>query len=54
MHNRAVILFLTLATVTMLVIGSSGQSTTSEVQLVRRAAEALGGRDRLMLSLIHI
>ena len=50
MHKSksAVILFLTLATVTMLVSGSSGQSTTSEAQLVRRAAEAIGGRDRLM------
>jgi glyoxylase-like metal-dependent hydrolase (beta-lactamase superfamily II) len=48
MHTRIVVLSLTAATVTALAIGLAGQGTASEQQLVMRAAEALGGRDRVM------
>ena len=49
MHNRVVVLSLTMATVTALAVGRlAGQGTAPELQLVTRAADALGGRDRLM------
>lgn len=49
MHNRVVVLSLTMAAVTALAIGRlAGQGTAPELQLVTRAADALGGRDRLM------
>ena len=48
MHNRAVVLLLTIVTVTALVISVAGQGTSAGLQLVTRAAEALGGRDRVM------
>ena len=48
MHNRVVVLSLTVATVTALAIGLVGQGSAPELQLVTRAADALGGRDRVM------
>jgi glyoxylase-like metal-dependent hydrolase (beta-lactamase superfamily II) len=48
MHNRIVGLALAIAASTALVIGLAGQGTSPEAQLVRRAADALGGRDRVM------
>ena len=48
MHNRIVVLPLTVGTVAALVIGLAGQGTAPERQLVTRAADALGGRDRVM------
>lgn len=49
MHNRVVVLSLTMAAVTAVAIGRlAGQGTAPERQLVTRAADALGGRDRLM------
>jgi glyoxylase-like metal-dependent hydrolase (beta-lactamase superfamily II) len=48
MHNRIGVLALALAASTTLVIGLAGQGTSPEAQLVRRAADALGGRDRVM------
>jgi len=48
MHNRAAILPLTIVTVTALVLSVAGQGTSPGLQLVTRAAEALGGRDRIM------
>jgi hypothetical protein len=47
MHKKVAILSLTLAAVAALVIQLAGQGTP-ELQLVTRAADALGGRDRLM------
>jgi glyoxylase-like metal-dependent hydrolase (beta-lactamase superfamily II) len=48
MHKRIVVLLLTVATIAALVIGLAGQGTAPERQLVTRAADALGGRDRVM------
>ena len=48
MQNRAVVLLLTIVTVTALAISVAGQGTSPGLQLVTRAAEALGGRDRVM------
>ncbi len=42
------VLSVSVATVTALVIGLAGQGTAPEQQLVTRAADALGGRDRVM------
>lgn len=47
MHRSFIPVSLTVAAVAALVIGLSGQATP-ELQLVTRAAEALGGRDRLL------
>jgi glyoxylase-like metal-dependent hydrolase (beta-lactamase superfamily II) len=48
MHKRAVVFSLAIAAFTRLVMGLAAQGTTPEQQLVTRAAEALGGRDRVM------
>jgi glyoxylase-like metal-dependent hydrolase (beta-lactamase superfamily II) len=48
MHKKVAILSLTLAAVAALVIRLAGQGTAPELQLVTRAADALGGRDRVM------
>jgi glyoxylase-like metal-dependent hydrolase (beta-lactamase superfamily II) len=47
MHTRIVVLAVAIAASTTLVIGLAGQGTSPEAQLVRRAADALGGRDRV-------
>jgi glyoxylase-like metal-dependent hydrolase (beta-lactamase superfamily II) len=48
MRNRIVVLPLIVGTTAALVIGLAGQGTGPERQLVTRAADALGGRDRVM------
>jgi len=48
MHKRIDVLAPTVIAVATLVIGLAGQGTAPEPQLVRRAADALGGRDRVM------
>jgi glyoxylase-like metal-dependent hydrolase (beta-lactamase superfamily II) len=48
MHKRVITLSLVVATVTALVIGLAGQGIAPGLQLVTRAADALGGRDRVM------
>src|SRR5688572_22759177 len=48
MHNRGVVLSLVAAISTAFAIGLAGQAAAPERQLVGRAAEALGGRDRVM------
>jgi glyoxylase-like metal-dependent hydrolase (beta-lactamase superfamily II) len=48
MPEWKVALSVTVAAVTALVIGLAGQDNARERQLVTRAADALGGRDRLM------
>ena len=48
MHKRPVVLLLTIVTVSALVISVAGQGTSPGLQLVTRAADALGGRDRVM------
>ena len=48
MHNRVVVLSLAVAISTALAIRLAGQATAPERQLVTRAADALGGRDRVM------
>jgi glyoxylase-like metal-dependent hydrolase (beta-lactamase superfamily II) len=48
MHKRAVVSSLTFAIVASLAIGLAGQGSAPELQLVTRAADALGGRDRVM------
>ena len=48
MHKKAVGVLLSLVTITALAIGLAGQGTAPELQLVTRAADALGGRDRVM------
>ena len=50
MPNRTVVLSLALTISMALVIRIAGQGT-SELQLVTRAADALGGRDRVMVGL---
>ena len=47
MHNRIVALSLAAITVTVLAGRLAGQGDTPERQLVTRAADALGGRDRI-------
>ena len=47
MPNRTAVLLLTLTIAMVLVIRIAGQGTP-ELQLVTRAADALGGRDRIM------
>src|SRR5687767_2869010 len=47
MHKRIVVVPLTVATLTALVIALAGQANAPERQLVARAADALGGRDRV-------
>jgi glyoxylase-like metal-dependent hydrolase (beta-lactamase superfamily II) len=47
MHKRIVVVPLTVATLTTLVIALAGQATAPERQLVARTADALGGRDRV-------
>jgi glyoxylase-like metal-dependent hydrolase (beta-lactamase superfamily II) len=48
MRNRMVVLALATAACTIAVTELAGQGVPAEAQLVRRAAEALGGRDRIM------
>ena len=47
-HNRIVVLSVTIATLSALLIELAGQGTAPERQLLTRAADALGGRDRVM------
>src|SRR4051812_3933680 len=48
MTKKVVVLVLTMAAVSALAIGLSGQGTTPERQVVTRAADALGGREHVM------
>ena len=48
MHKRIVVLSLALTISMALAIRLAGQGTAPELQLVTRAADALGGRDRVM------
>jgi hypothetical protein len=48
MHKRVVVLSLAVAISSALAIRLVGQSAGTERQLVLRAADALGGRDRVM------
>src|SRR5688500_7694738 len=48
MHKQVVVVSLAVAMSTALAIRLAGQSTARDYALVRRAAEALGGRDRVM------
>src|SRR4029079_14964008 len=48
MHKRVIVLSLVVAPFTALSIRVEGQATAPERQLVARAADALGGRDRVM------
>src|SRR5688500_8666299 len=48
MHKQLAVLSLTVAIGTALAVSLAGQGTTPERQLVIRAADALGGRERLM------
>lgn len=48
MHKTVVVLSLAMATATALGVGLAGQGTPPERQLITRAADALGGRDRVM------
>jgi glyoxylase-like metal-dependent hydrolase (beta-lactamase superfamily II) len=48
MHKRVAVLSLAVVISTGLAIRLTGQATASERQLVTRAADALGGRDRVM------
>jgi glyoxylase-like metal-dependent hydrolase (beta-lactamase superfamily II) len=48
MHKRVVVLSLVVAISTALAVRLAAQSTGAERELVLRAADALGGRDRLM------
>ena len=48
MREKVVVASVLVAMVAAMVIGVAGRGTTSEVQLVTRAADALGGRDRVM------
>ena len=49
MHNRGVVLSLVAAISTAFAIGLAGQGAAPERQLVTRAVDALGGRDRVMM-----
>ena len=48
MRDKVVGVSVTVATMMALASGLAGQGTTPELQIVTRAADALGGRDRLM------
>jgi glyoxylase-like metal-dependent hydrolase (beta-lactamase superfamily II) len=48
MHKRVVVLSGTVALFAMLAIRLAGQGSSPELQLLTRAADALGGRDRVM------
>ena len=48
MRDRLIGASVTVAAITAVAIGLAGQGTAPELQLVTRAADALGGRDRLM------
>jgi hypothetical protein len=48
MHKRVIVVSLAVAISTVLVIRLAGQAAAPERQLVTRAADALGGRDRVM------
>src|SRR3954470_24852645 len=48
MYKRLAVCTVAAATCGMLVVGLNGQGTSSELQLVTRSADALGGRDRVM------
>ena len=48
MSNRVFVVSLAVTISTALVVSLAGQATTPERQLVTRAADALGGRDRVM------
>jgi glyoxylase-like metal-dependent hydrolase (beta-lactamase superfamily II) len=48
MHNRIGVLAVATAASTTLAIGLAGQGTSPAAQLILRAADALGGHDRLM------
>ena len=48
MHKRVEVLLLAVAVASALVFGLAAQGTAPEAALVSRAAEALGGRDRVM------
>jgi glyoxylase-like metal-dependent hydrolase (beta-lactamase superfamily II) len=48
MHKSTVVLAMTVAAVVALVSGLASQGTAPERQIVTRAADALGGRDRVM------
>ena len=48
MSNRIVVLVVAIASSVPLAIGLAGQGPSQEAQLVRRAADALGGRDRVL------
>ena len=48
MHKRVVVLSLAVAIAAALAIRFAGQATAPERQLVTRAVDALGGRDRVM------
>jgi hypothetical protein len=48
MHKRIVVLATTVGAVVALVMGVAGQGAAPERQVVTRAADALGGRDRVM------
>jgi glyoxylase-like metal-dependent hydrolase (beta-lactamase superfamily II) len=48
MHKSTVVLAMTVAAVVALVSGLTSQGTAPERQIVTRAADALGGRDRVM------
>ena len=48
MRERLIGASVTVAAITAVAIGLAGQGTAPELQLVTRAADALGGRDRLM------
>ena len=48
MHKRTVVLAMTVAAIVALVSGLASQGTAPERQIVTRAADALGGRDRVM------
>jgi glyoxylase-like metal-dependent hydrolase (beta-lactamase superfamily II) len=47
MRNRSLLVFLTVATLATLAVGLAGQATAPGLQLAGRAADALGGRDRV-------
>src|SRR6185437_3477811 len=48
MSSRSAVCSVVSAVCVMVAIGAAGQSASPELQLVTRAAEALGGRDRVM------
>src|SRR3954463_4896139 len=48
MYKRLAVITVAVATSALLVAGLAGQGTSSELQVATRAADALGGRDRVM------